>query len=749
MLAPARHNIRRAIWLALLLTVVLTSLSPANASAKSEILWDTWGVPHIFAPDNESAFYAFGWAQTHHHGDLLLRLYAQARGQAAATFGETYLQSDRDMRLLDIPAEGQRWYEAQSDELRGYVDAFAQGINDYAAKNPDRLSAAVRAVLPVNGVDVFRHTARVMTTFVTGTSECNLVLPYVGQLLPPGSNGWAVGPSRSASGQALLLTNPHLYWTDYNVLFEAHMVTPDLNAYGSTMIGIPVLAFAFTETLGWTHTVNTYDGCDLYALTLAGNGYEFDGAQHEFMIDTQTIDVRSADGTMREEPLTIRRSVHGPVATLSDGTLAGIRVASLGDFATPGLIEQWWDMLHAQNLTQFEDALRRLQLPMFNVIYADGDGNIMLLFNGRVPVRPMGDESTWGVLVPGDTSTTLWTEIHPYEDLPKAVNPESGWVQNSNGVPWYMTDPLLDPTDYPAYFSAGEAVNFREQRGIRMVSGDDSITLDELVAYKYDTRAEIADRLLDDLIAAARQSDDPLVQEAIDVLTAWDRQYNADSRGALLFLQWYNAWAGTAFQQVIGSFMSGEISGGEAMNRVYGLLFATPFDPARMLETPDGLVDPEAAVATLSQAAEAVRSQAGALDVPWGDVARLRWGDYDFPANGASGTVGAFSIIEYVRGEDGRLSSFAGDTYIAAVEFGSPPRALVSTVYGNATQPGSPHIGDGLALSAEKQLRPALLTRADVEAHLEQHEILVMSDESVFVNYKNRRFLQPKSHKPG
>lgn len=715
----------RILWFGLPVPLMLLTFSPVHATSL-EILWDSWGVPHIFADDNESAFYAFGWAQAHNHGDLLLRLYGQARGEAAALFGEAYLQSDRDMRLLDIPAEGERWYATQTAEFKAYLDAFAQGINDYAAQNPDSIDDGMEVVLPVTGVDVLRHTARVMVTFVTGTSECNRVLPYVGQLLPPGSNGWAIAPSRSASGHALLLTNPHLYWTDYNVLFEAHMVMPDVNAYGSTLVGIPVQTFAFTEVLGWTHTVNTYDGCDLYALTPQEDGYLLDGEARDFETETQIIEVKNADGTLREEPFTINRSIQGPVTTLDNGAMVAIRVANLGEFSTPGIIEQWWAMLHAQNLAQFEDALRRLQLPMFNVIYTDRDDNIMLLFNGRIPVRPMGDESTWGLLVPGDTSETLWTEIHPYEDLPKVVNPDSGWVQNSNGVPWYMTEPQLDPADYPAYFSAEEQINFREQRGIRMVSTDESITLDELIAYKYDTRAELADRLLDDLIAAARASDDATAQEAADVLEAWDRQYNADSQGALLFLQWYNAWAGAAFQQVIQRFMNGEISGGEAMNTVYGLLFATPFDPARMLETPDGLVDPEAAVAALVQAAEGIRGQTGALDVPWGELARLRWGDYDFPANGATGSVGAFSIIEYVPGEDGRLSSFAGDSYIAAVEFGDPVRAQVLTVYGNATQPGSAHFGDGMALRAEKQLHPALLTREDVEANLEQREVLEM-----------------------
>jgi len=68
-------------------------------------------------------------------------------------------------------------------------------------------------------------------------------------------------------------------------------------------------------------------------------------------------------------------------------------------------------------LTEFEAALKRLQIPMFTVMYADREGHIMH-FNGQVPSLP-GDFKYWAGMIPGDTSTTLWTETHPYQDLPR------------------------------------------------------------------------------------------------------------------------------------------------------------------------------------------------------------------------------------------------------------------------------------------------------------------------------------------
>ena len=108
--------------------------TPAGSpgSARAELIWDTWGVPHIFADDTANLFYAFGWAQMHAHGDLLLRLYGQARGRAAEYWGERFLESDRFLRTIGTPGRASEWYAAQSREFGTNLDAFAAGINGYA-----------------------------------------------------------------------------------------------------------------------------------------------------------------------------------------------------------------------------------------------------------------------------------------------------------------------------------------------------------------------------------------------------------------------------------------------------------------------------------------------------------------------------------------------------------------------------------------------------------------------------------------
>jgi len=668
----------------------------------SEILWDTYGVPHIYGKDVKGLFRAFGWAQAQSHGNLILRLYGQARGRAAEYWGQDYLASDQWVRTMGIPARAQRWYAAQSSPFRSYLDAFAAGVNAYAQEHADCIDDEVAVVLPIEGVDLLAHVQRVLNfTFIVNPEQIASIQDEQrsASAIPAptmGSNGWAIAPARAADGNAMLLANPHLPWSDLFLWYEAQLTAPGIDAYGASLVGIPVLNIAFNDFLGWTHTVNTHDGWDAYELTLTQGGYRFDNQTRPFKIETQTLKVRQADGTLRTEPLTVRQSVHGPVVAAKAGKAIALRVVGLDQ---PGALEQWWEMARTKNLKAFESALKRLQIPMFTIMYADRDGHILHLFNGQVPVRSQGDFADWEGVIPGNTATTLWSQTHAYEDLPRLLDPASGWLQNANDPPWTTTFPsAIDPDNYPPYMAPRGPMGFRQQRSARMLAEDQHISFAEMIQYKHSTRMELADRLLDDLILAARHQEGTLARRAADVLAAWDRQANADSQGAVLFAFWV-----------------------ETMD--FDHLFAVPWRENAPRTTPDGLADPSQAVAALATAAARVEATYGKLDVPWGEVFRLHYANIDLPANGAEGALGVFRLLDFAPAQDGKFRSAQGDSFVAAVEFSTPVRAMVLTSYGNATQPGSPHVGDQLELFAHKKLRPAWRSRKEIEAHLESHQI--------------------------
>ena len=724
------------VSLALLVAASLTPLACAPAqdgepggTAETEILWDTRGVPHVFAATDEEVFHAHGWAQAKAHGDLVLRLYGESRGRAAEYWGAEHLESDRWVRTVGIPARAGDWLAAQSPRARAFLEAFVDGFNDYAAAHPERIADEVEPVLPVSAEDVLAHVQRAIhftfmvnprrvaalrSRWTSGNRQASARPAGPAAVPAAGSNAWALAPEHTASGNALLLANPHLPWSDLFTWFEIQLTGPSIDAYGAALAGTPFLGIAFNDHLGWTHTVNTLDGADFYELELADEGYLWDGAPRPFETEERTLRVRTEDGALRKETLTVRRSVHGPVVAESGGKALALRVAGLDQ---PELFDQYWEMATATDLEEFEAALRRLQMPMFTVMYADRDGHILHLFGGRVPKRPELPEGaaedgwSWSGIVPGTGPETLWTETYGYDELPRVLDPESGWLQNANDPPWTTTFPrALDPEAFPEDMSP-RGMGFRPQQSAELLAGlaeEPPASFEDFVRAKHSTEMELADRLLDDLAEAVEAHGDERARAAMDVLDTWDRTANADSRGGVLFRR---------FVQVL-----------EGLS---GPPFATPWNPESPRTTPDGLADPAGAVEALSRAAAELEELYGDPAVPWGEVYRLRGGGRDLPANGGDGGLGIFRVVGFrPAGEDGVYRAAGGDSYAAAIEFSDPVRARALLSYGNATQPGSPHVGDQLEPFANKELRPVWREPAEIEEHLEERETPGGSAES-------------------
>ena len=678
-------------------------LAPAGARAEgNEILWDRYGVAHVYAKSVNDMFFGYGWAQTKSHGDAMLKLYAQARGRAAEIWGASEEQNDRWMAINGVPERAHDWLAQQSPEFRSHLAAFARGINAYAAAHPGALSPQAQKVLPVSAADVLGHSLRLFqyVYMAPPTILDHLPAPAEEPKEPYGSNGWAIAPSRSTSGHAMLLMNPHLPWaTGWSTYYEIQLRAPGVDLYGASQVGLPVLRFCFSDYLGFTQTVNYPNGVTLYRISAAPGGYLFDGKVLPFTMKHRQIKVLQADGSLKVEPIDVRETVQGPIVADAGGAPVALRVAGLD---RPLALEQYWRMATAHDFAGYEAAQRMQQAPSFNVIYADRDGHIQYLFDGLVPKKQGRDLKYWSGLVPGDRSDTLWTSYLSYDDLPKAADPKDGAVQNSNDPPWDAAWPATQDARPYANQIASNFVSLRMEQGVRMLAETPKISFDALAAMKWSDRSALADRILPDLIEAAQLYGTDTAKQAAGVLATWDRTTLADSRGSLLFLDWADR-KGAA---------SGYTAGG----------FARAYDQTEPLTTPSGLADPKAAAAALDAAAKDLLATTGALDTPWGKVMRIRMGGIDLPASGGPGRLGIFDVIDFTPPVNGVRTANVGDTYIAIVSFDGPSRAKVLMTYGNASQPGSPHISDQAPLLAKHQYRDAWRTRAEVQANLESRD---------------------------
>nr|1KEH_A Chain A, precursor of cephalosporin acylase [Brevundimonas diminuta] len=666
----------------------------------NEILWDGYGVPHIYGVDAPSAFYGYGWAQARSHGDNILRLYGEARGKGAEYWGPDYEQTTVWLLTNGVPERAQQWYAQQSPDFRANLDAFAAGINAYAQQNPDDISPEVRQVLPVSGADVVAHAHRLMNFLYVASPGRTLGEGDPPDLADQGANSWAVAPGKTANGNALLLQNPHLSWTtDYFTYYEAHLVTPDFEIYGATQIGLPVIRFAFNQRMGITNTVNGMVGATNYRLTLQDGGYLYDGQVRPFERRQASYRLRQADGSTVDKPLEIRSSVHGPVFERADGTAVAVRVAGLD---RPGMLEQYFDMITAHSFDDYEAAMARMQVPTFNIVYADREGTINYSFNGVAPKRAEGDIAFWQGNVPGDSSRYLWTETHPLDDLPRVTNPPGGFVQNSNDPPWTPTWPVTYcPANHPSYLAPQTPHSLRAQQSVRLMSENDDLTLERFMALQFSHRAVMADRTLPDLIPAALIDPDPEVQAAARLLAAWDRDFTSDSRAALLFEEWARLFAGQNFA-------------GQAA-------FATPWSLDKPVSTPYGVRDPKAAVDQLRTAIANTKRKYGAIDRPFGDASRMILNDVNVPGAAGYGNLGSFRVFTWSDpDENGIRTPVHGETWVAMIEFSTPVRAYGLMSYGNSRQPGTTHYSDQIERVSRADFRELLLRREQVEAAVQE-----------------------------
>ncbi|SEM84605.1 acyl-homoserine-lactone acylase [Mucilaginibacter gossypiicola] len=672
--------------LTLLLVAVL--LPGISYSQSAKITWDVWGVPHITANNEGDLFFAQGWAEMQSHANLVLKMYGRARGKAAAYWGPAFVPSDQLVHRFNFPAIAVKFSKSQDPELKLMIRSFTDGMNAYVKAHPEAVADENKAVLPVTSDDVNLQGLYVFVTRFTAGLDLGLVANWK----EAGSNAIAIAPKRSASGNAMLVQNPHLPWADEFTFFESELTLKGTPIYGAELVGIPGISIGFNEDLGWTHTNNTLDNADSFVLTLTDGGYLLDGKNVPFKERPDTIWVKQADGKLSPQYSKCYSSVQGPVLKMGDKKAIALKAAGMD---SPNTILEWWKMANSHDFNHFEAALKTLQIPFWNVLYADKKGNIFYLFNGQVPRRPFGNFSDWQLMVKGDSSKYIWKSYLSYDELPKLKNPASGWLQNSNDPPWTVTLPReLDKNRYPAYI-APDVMPLRSQRAVNMLMADSSITFDHLVDYKLSTHVELADRLLDDLLAAIDTTSSPILWEAKQVLAKWDRKSDGDSRGMTLFYAW-------AMQTNID--------------------YTTPWDRNNPNTTPSGLNNIQESVKSLERVSAQIKSAFGSLSVPWGDYLRVRANGVDLPANGAREWLGVFRVASGNPGSKTETVN-TGDSWVGVIEFGKTVRAKVLMSYGNSSQKQSVHNGDQLKFFSEKKLRDAWFYPQDLAGHIEYTEV--------------------------
>ncbi|MBI2424644.1 MAG: acylase [Candidatus Hydrogenedentes bacterium] len=676
-------------------------LIPPAGKYNVKILRDTWGVPHIYGKTDADTAYGLAWAHCEDDFATIQESVFLGRGKLASMQGAEAAPMDFLVGLLNSQAIVAEKYETDlSPETRAMCEAYAAGYNHYAALHPDQVYGGM---LPVTGQDIvvgfvfkgpffFGLDGALKNLFsmkeAPALSEKKTASLF-GEFrnwytdgLPIGSNTFSIAPGRTPDGKTHIAINSHQPWTGPVAWYEARMKSEEgYDIVGGVFPGTPVILHGHNRDLGWAHTVNAPDLFDIYKLEMNPDDpmqYKFDGEWKTLEKKTIPIEVR----LWKYFTWTVRRnafySIHGPVLQLEHGMYA-VRVAGAGDIRQ---VEQWYRMGKSRNIDEFEQAMRIRAIPSLNVGYADKAGNIMYLYNAMMPVRTEG--YNYKGFLPGNTSETLWTEYYPFEKCPQVRNPASGFVVNANSTPFMATEGPENPkeADYSPTSGIEKPANIknRQLRLLEILSADTSITEEEFIAYKYDTKfsrnGKVAEVVQD--ILAAPAPEDPLLKEAVEVIRKWDFDTNPENTSAALAVM--SMW------DTAGPRMDG--GGGKPVMEV------------------------------LLEQAKKLQGAFGKLDPAWQDVNRLVRGTINL------GLGGGPDILHACYGEwNGKhLEGRAGDCYVLLATWNPDGNVHSQSIhqFGSATLDAtSPHYADQAPLFVQRKMKPVWLDEAELRQNLE------------------------------
>jgi acyl-homoserine-lactone acylase len=647
-----------------------------------DIVRDSFGVPHIFAPTDAAVAYGLAWAHAEDDFKTIQECFLAGKKMLGRYSGKKGATVDYVVHLIKAEELVKVQYDtAISPQFKKVLQGYCDGFNAYAAHHPDEV--LIRQLFPLTPQNMLTYS--MLQLFVSCRGDVALqqvfkgIAPTVDFLKMGGSNAYAFNSYKTSNGNSFLNINAHQPLNGPVSWYEAHLQSEEgWNILGAMFTGSPIILLGCNEYLGWGHTVNAPDKTDLFQLEINPANklqYRFDGAWETLQEETVKLKVKAAGiriGVKRK----IYTSKYGPTVIGKNGTFS-IRNTAMFSIAA---LEQWYHMNKARNFTEFYKALKMEAIPGYNVVYADRYDTIFYLSNGRMPLRQPG--YNWRSTVPGNTSKTLWTSFHTLEELPQVLNPPSGYLFNSNHSPFNATAAAYNirNTNYDATMSYETNENNRSIRFMEQLEPLAKVSYEAFKKIKYDRQlpTPLAFPVKADGLFALNETDHPELAAIITTLKQWDRKATADSKGAAYF--------GIAFYYIID----------------------------RLEKDWKGLtqLSQEQCTAVCTYISNYCRKHFGSIDITLGDYQKLVRGSKALPLPGLPDVIASMESEPYKKG---MIKGRQGDSYIELVQFTRDgPQIESINCYGASNKPGNQHYDDQMEMFINQQTKKMSLKKEDV-----------------------------------
>ncbi len=699
------------------------------------IIRDNWGVPHVYGKTDADAVFGLLYAQCEDDFKRVEMNYIEKLGRKAEVLGERELYNDLYIRLLIDSAEAVADYNKAPLWLKQLMNAWADGINYYLYKHPEVKPALLTRFKPwypllwtdgsigaISTGDVteaevknfYSDSIKMSSAYVNSVKE-DQSLAYTAvaeNKQADGSNGFAIAPSKTESGNAILYINPH---TTFYFRPEVHMNSSEgLNVYGAVTWGQFFIYQGFNPYCGWMHTSSSVDVSDMYAeeIKRQGKGYVYKYNNQWLPVKEQQIVLKyNKDGKLQTKTIKAFFTHHGPVMAKRGTQLISVKSNNRD---MKGLIQSW-QRTKAKGLDDYKKVMDLQANTSNNTVFADNKGNIAYWHGNFVPVR--NKNLNWGKVMDGTTTATEWKGLHKVNEIVHVYNPSTGWIQNCNSTPFTVSgDASPKKNDYPVYM-APDGENFRGVNAVRVLSYENKFNIDKTIKAGYDTYLTAFEILIPALVRNYDASVTPdnayykdLV-EPMNVLKQWDYRVAENSVATALAIEWAQL-LGPGIRKVY--IEDSETDQVDATQH-----FADSASAAQLLNT-------------MLDVVHMFQQKYGKWNVAWGEINRFQRVSNDILqkyddtkesvpvafASSAWGMLPAYNS-NYYPGTKKRYGT-SGNSFVCAVEFGPRIKAkslLAGGVSGNIQ---STHFNDQLLMYTKGQFKEVLFYKEDVLKHVER-----------------------------
>ena len=444
---------------------------------------DFWGIPYIKGKTDQDVAYGIGLVHAEDAYDDLVELMPLYRGQNAIYNGLDSIDTDYLVRLLKVHSKVRSIGKKQlSQNILSMAQAYADGVNAYANKHPDKVDLSIH---PVTQDDVLAGSYIQHLFFAGLDRDLAQMTAQDETSIPTGSNAIAINSTKTDSNASYLLINSHqplsgpVGWYELNIESESGWHGHGGNFPGSFLINV-----GFNKNIGWGATVNRPDVMDIFELTINPNNadqYLLDDKWESFEIEEDKLAFKLFGFLRWSTKQKFRYSKFGPVIEIN-GKYFALRHINQSSFNE---IEGWYEISKTKNVYEFEKQLAKRKIPSFNFVTMDSDRNIGYFYNGRIPNRH--DALKARQIISSSSSKDIWDEKDLVNNLPKFINPSNGWIQSTNQNPFsVMGEHSLKEKSMKKNVHFEQRLTNRSYVANELLSINESIDLDKFIAIKFD-----------------------------------------------------------------------------------------------------------------------------------------------------------------------------------------------------------------------------------------------------------------------